>query len=169
MQLPIYCKRSFFTHYINAHQLIFFLCSYITGLAKNNKIQEFPRYSYIEIPAVKRDNSYKNTQITDASRVQKRGNSGERYRLTWASSYFSCWISFLSQHHEVHVAAGMNPFFSSPEVSYCYHLVSVVRLSSVCRPSVVPSVRPSIVSFSHFNLLLWNCWAQVEPNLAGSI
>ena len=32
-----------------------FKSAYITGLAKNNKIQELLRYSYIEIPAVKID------------------------------------------------------------------------------------------------------------------
>ena len=45
----------FFMNYITAYQLNFFLRSYIPGMAKNNKIQEFPHYSYIEIPAVKRD------------------------------------------------------------------------------------------------------------------
>ena len=33
---------------------------------------------------------------------------------------------------------------------YCDHALSVVRLS----------VRPSVVNFSHFQLLLWNCWTE---------
>ena len=49
--------------------------------------------------------------------------------------------------------------FSSPEpkaqVSYCHSAPSGVR-PSVRRPS---GVRPS-VNFSHFRLLLWNCWTE---------
>ena len=46
-------------------------------------------------------------------------------------------------------------FFSAPEpkaqVHYCDHALSVVRR---------PSVRPSVVNFSHFRLLLWNHWTE---------
>ena len=52
----------------------------------------------------------------------------------------------------------MIPFvFSAPEpkaqVHYCDHALSVVRPSSVRRPSVV-------VNFSYFRLLLWNRWTE---------
>ena len=51
---------------------------------------------------------------------------------------------------EIHLLIG-KPFFSAPEpkaqVHYCDHALSVVRPSSV---------RPSVVNFSHFQLLLWN-------------
>ena len=51
-------------------------------------------------------------------------------------------------------------FISAPEpkaqVHYCDHALSVVRRPSVRRPSV----RPSVVNFSHFRLLLWNCWTE---------
>ena len=44
--------------------------------------------------------------------------------------------------------------FSAPEpkaqVHYCDHALSVVR----------PSVRPSVINFSHFRLLLWNRWTE---------
>ena len=44
--------------------------------------------------------------------------------------------------------------FSAPEpkaqVHYCDQALSVVR----------PSVRPSVVNFSHFRLLLWNRWTE---------
>ena len=50
-------------------------------------------------------------------------------------------------------------FFSAPEpkaqVHYCDHALSVVRPSSVRL-----SVRPSVVNFSHFRLLLWNRWTE---------
>ena len=54
--------------------------------------------------------------------------------------------------------------FSAPEpkaqVHYCDHALSVVR------PSVVrPSVRPSVVNFSHFRLLLWNRWTEFNQTL----
>ena len=46
-------------------------------------------------------------------------------------------------------------FISAPEpkaqVHYCDHALSVVRR---------PSVRPSVVNFSHFRLLLWNRWME---------
>ena len=49
---------------------------------------------------------------------------------------------------------------SAPEpkaqVHYCDHALSVVRRPSVRRPSVCPSV----VNFSHFQLLLWNRWTE---------
>ena len=49
-------------------------------------------------------------------------------------------------------------FFSAPEpkahVHYCDHALSVVR-----RPSVR---RPSLVNFSHFRLLLWNHWTELN-------
>ena len=59
-------------------------------------------------------------------------------------------------------------FFSAPEpkaqVHYCDHVLSVVRPSSVRRPSVV---RPSsvVVNFSHFRLLLWNRWTEFDETL----
>ena len=49
--------------------------------------------------------------------------------------------------------------FSAPEpkaqVHYCDHALSVVR----------PSIRPSIVNFSHFWLLLWNRWTEFNQTL----
>ena len=60
---------------------------------------------------------------------------------------FSCGLIFviLLFHYSYN-------FFSAPEpkaqVHYCDHALSVVR-----RPS---SVRPSVINFSHFRLLLWN-------------
>ena len=52
--------------------------------------------------------------------------------------------------------------FSAPEpkaqVHYCDHALSVVRPSSVRRPSVV-------VNFSHFRLLLWNHWMDFDETL----
>ena len=50
--------------------------------------------------------------------------------------------------------------FSAPElkaqVHYCDHALSVVRLSVR---------RPSVVNFSHFRLLLWNCWTEFNQTL----
>ena len=50
----------------------------------------------------------------------------------------------------VHVFSGTFWFFSAPEpkaqVRYCDHVMSVVR--------------PSVVNFSHFQLLLWNHWTE---------
>ena len=47
--------------------------------------------------------------------------------------------------------AAKGTIFSAPEpkaqVHYCDHALSVVR-------------RPSVVNFSHFRLLLWNCWTE---------
>ena len=68
MKLPIYSKHYFFMHYTYAHHLIFSPLIYC-GFGKYNKIQEFPRCSYTEIPTVKTDKYYKNRKITDASRV----------------------------------------------------------------------------------------------------
>ena len=49
-----------------------------------------------------------------------------------------------------------NMVFSSPEpnaqVHYSGHALSVVQCPSV--------VRPFVVNFSHFRILLWNCWTE---------
>ena len=84
--------------------------------------------------------------------------------LKWSKS---CHCLSLAKHSMIiHKLCIVIKLFSAPEakaqVHFCDHASSVrpsvVRPSSVRRPSVR---RPSVVvNFSHFRLLLWNCWTE---------
>ena len=57
------------------------------------------------------------------------------------------WVGCFA--HMVHIVSATEP---KAQVHYCDHALSVVR-----RPSVR---RPSVVNFTHFQLLLWNRWTE---------